>query len=556
MIMNTIKKPIDLVLDKALKFRSDKNFLDELECYKEILSSYSKNYNLLNKLLKFLATVDRWEIALETISAMKKIDCPSELTTIEVFVHTKLHNFRLAIDLLKTLLGKDDSSPILYNNLVSYYNISLCIDEGIEYFNEELKNDKTNPDIYFSLAFLYYYKTISSTSLKFTPVLEYSKLGEKYRSNDTYNLNVLGMTYYAMKLLDKSEYYFLESIKADPTNSIPHSNLGVLYSYNLTPQGSVLDKAEYESTKRLDSTVMKKAIHHLNTALSLNPSLTGTISLVGDIFLGNKLYDKAINLYKKNSNWASLEGLLKCYYYTEDYDNFHSILNELSARDSFKESRNVSALLSHANINLGLDIDNFYCPNPLAFVHYFDSPSPDGCLNFNSRIIDECNSLELGIRNQGLLSNGQQSTISLFDQDSKLLLKLKNYIISAAADYKRIYKDHDVEFIKNWPKDFQISAWIVTMDKGGALSPHNHPNGWLSGVYYLSVPEKVNKHDANIKFSLIHPDYPHSDAKFPDLEINTKDSRLVLFPSSLYHQTIPFYDSNKRICIAFDFQPV
>ena len=94
------------------------------------------------------------------------------------------------------------------------------------------------------------------------------------------------------------------------------------------------------------------------------------------------------------------------------------------------------------------------------------------------------------------------------------------------------------------------------MDKGGSLSPHNHPNGWLSGVYYLSIPEKINKSDGNIKFSLIHPEYPKSDADFPDLEIETKDSRLVFFPSSLFHETIPFFDSKKRICIAFDFQPV
>ena len=94
------------------------------------------------------------------------------------------------------------------------------------------------------------------------------------------------------------------------------------------------------------------------------------------------------------------------------------------------------------------------------------------------------------------------------------------------------------------------------MTKGGFLNPHNHTNGWISGVYYIQVPKKNNPNEGDIKFSLIDPDFPISNSIFPEKEIRTYESRLILFPSSLYHQTIPFSDSESRICIAFDLQPV
>ena len=553
--MNIIKKPIDFALDNALKFYNDGNLSEEVDCYKKILSSYSNNYILLIKLLNFQFTIERWEVAIETISSLKKITSSSDLIVKEAFVNAKLKNFTLAIELLKTVLKSGDANPVLYNNIVKYYNSALLIDEGIEYFNDELKEDQGNPDFYYSLSFLHYYKAVNLNSKDFTSVLEYSRLGEKYRPNDTHNLNVLGLVYFSSKTLDKAEYYFLESIKADPSNAMPHSNLGFIYAYDIYSNTLVANKDDNVSSDPFPSEI-KKALYHLNTALKLEPSLTESLTLLGDILYSNKMYDEAIKIYKKTSTPRALEGLVKSYYCSKDYDNFHLSLKNLSKISNFRESREISALLSHATINLDLDIINFYCPNPLDYIHYIDLPSPDNSVDFNEKIINECNSLELGIRKQGLLSNGQQSNITLFDQDSIFLLKLKNSILKEVTDYKKRYKDRDIEFITNWPKTFHISAWIVSMDKGGSLSPHNHPNGWLSGVYYLSVPDKINKHEGNINFSLVHPDYPKSDVNFPNFELETKNSRLVLFPSSLYHSTVPFSDIGKRICIAFDFQPV
>jgi hypothetical protein len=53
--------------------------------------------------------------------------------------------------------------------------------------------------------------------------------------------------------------------------------------------------------------------------------------------------------------------------------------------------------------------------------------------------------------------------------------------------------------------------------------------------------------------------YPVSPSKnisdFPTAAIMPNVGDIVLFPSSLFHRTIPFNANEERICIAFDLKP-
>jgi hypothetical protein len=71
----------------------------------------------------------------------------------------------------------------------------------------------------------------------------------------------------------------------------------------------------------------------------------------------------------------------------------------------------------------------------------------------------------------------------------------------------------------------------------------------------LKIPKKNNKQEANIKFTLDNKDFPESSKNFPEREIDVKESRLIFFPSSLYHQTNSFTDDADRISVSFDFVP-
>ena len=96
------------------------------------------------------------------------------------------------------------------------------------------------------------------------------------------------------------------------------------------------------------------------------------------------------------------------------------------------------------------------------------------------------------------------------------------------------------------------------MRSGGHQLAHIHPLGWMSGVYYAALPPQVADDDPAqagwIRFG-------RPGALLADLDglnchtIRPQEGLLVLFPSYLYHHTIPFESSERRISIAFDALP-
>ena len=91
------------------------------------------------------------------------------------------------------------------------------------------------------------------------------------------------------------------------------------------------------------------------------------------------------------------------------------------------------------------------------------------------------------------------------------------------------------------------------MKNGGKLSPHIHEYGWLSGSVYINVPPKLNTDSGNLvvcttdKHELVSDKYKKS--------IDVVTGSLCIFPSSLYHHTIPFKSDEERIVLAFDIVP-
>ena len=86
------------------------------------------------------------------------------------------------------------------------------------------------------------------------------------------------------------------------------------------------------------------------------------------------------------------------------------------------------------------------------------------------------------------------------------------------------------------------------------LAPHNHEYGWITGSFYLQIPKYNNNNDdsGNIAFSYQGPRYPKKDKDF-NLTIKKIETRdICIFPSSLFHHTIPFESSEERICFVFD----
>ena len=58
-----------------------------------------------------------------------------------------------------------------------------------------------------------------------------------------------------------------------------------------------------------------------------------------------------------------------------------------------------------------------------------------------------------------------------------------------------------------------------------------------------------------IKFSLDGGIYPKKNHDFPEKIVNLETGDIVLFPSSIFHSTIPFSSKKNRITLAFDVRP-
>ena len=92
------------------------------------------------------------------------------------------------------------------------------------------------------------------------------------------------------------------------------------------------------------------------------------------------------------------------------------------------------------------------------------------------------------------------------------------------------------------------------MKSGGALAPHMHELGWISGSIYVNVPPKLNEDSGNLVVTTHDGKHEQTGPKNSQT-IDVITGSLCLFPSSLLHYTIPFESNEDRVVLAFDVVP-
>ena len=92
-------------------------------------------------------------------------------------------------------------------------------------------------------------------------------------------------------------------------------------------------------------------------------------------------------------------------------------------------------------------------------------------------------------------------------------------------------------------------SWSVRLTDAGFHANHFHPEGWLSSAFYLALPESANGQEGWLALG-----EPQADLGLdlpPIRLVEPKPGRLVLFPSTMWHGTVPF-PAGERLSIAFD----
>lgn len=98
-------------------------------------------------------------------------------------------------------------------------------------------------------------------------------------------------------------------------------------------------------------------------------------------------------------------------------------------------------------------------------------------------------------------------------------------------------------------------SWSVQLQPGGFHVNHVHPIGWLSSAYYIELPETLGDDVSRagwLKFG--EPAWPVPGCA-PDHFVQPTAGMLVLFPSYMWHGTVPFTRGGRRLTAAFDVVP-
>jgi tetratricopeptide (TPR) repeat protein len=109
------------------------------------------------------------------------------------------------------------------------------------------------------------------------------------------------------------------------------------------------------------------------------------------------------------------------------------------------------------------------------------------------------------------------------------------------------------------PERWRLTAWGVVMHNRGHERPHIHPNGWLSGVFYLQLPSVIGdparRPEGWLEFGKPTP-HLNVSAGFDVRQYQPAYGQMFLFPSYYYHGTVPFRSDERRVCVAFDVEPL
>ena len=156
------------------------------------------------------------------------------------------------------------------------------------------------------------------------------------------------------------------------------------------------------------------------------------------------------------------------------------------------------------------------------------------------------------------LRGGTQTPDQLFGKGHVLVEKIRGRIDEAIGRYiQEMKEDEQHPFLSRRARDFRhIGSWSSRLRDCGFHINHIHPLGWISSCYYVAVPKAVEDVSARqgwIKFGEPGLDVPLKNAI--RRAIQPRAGLLVLFPSYMWHGTIPFHDAQPRTTIAFDLVP-
>lgn len=154
---------------------------------------------------------------------------------------------------------------------------------------------------------------------------------------------------------------------------------------------------------------------------------------------------------------------------------------------------------------------------------------------------------------------GTQTDGPLLSRIDPTIRDLRRAIIGAVANYVEQLPEADAGHpLLSRRRDRRVrfsGSWSVRLRGGGRHANHVHPQGWISSALYISLPPRDPSEDRDAGwFTLGEPQTELGINLPPWRKIEPEAGHLVLFPSWMWHGTVPFAQG-ERMTVAFDVRP-
>ena len=189
--------------------------------------------------------------------------------------------------------------------------------------------------------------------------------------------------------------------------------------------------------------------------------------------------------------------------------------------------------------------------------------APEGWPNLDGFLADLRHSLEKLHDPQGhpllfqSLRHGTETTEDLARHDDPVIRALFQAFDAPIRDYlAHIGHGEDALRRRNHDAYRFNGSWSVRLRDAGYHANHVHPRGWISSAFYVDLPEGMAgaaTPDGCLAFG--EPGIVPSPPLHAPHVVRPEPGMLVLFPSYVWHGTVPFHGDRARLTVAFDAVP-
>lgn len=158
------------------------------------------------------------------------------------------------------------------------------------------------------------------------------------------------------------------------------------------------------------------------------------------------------------------------------------------------------------------------------------------------------------------LRGGSQTPGRLFGRSDPSIVAAEQVLRRAVQSWvARLPVDPRHPFLRRAAPAIRFTgSWSVKLRSAGKHVNHYHSDGWMSSAFYVALPASVRQAEAGSTAGHIQFGQPPLELGLdlpPRRVIQPRAGCLALFPSYMWHGTVPFFDDEARVSVAFDMLP-